>query len=67
MKVIKDFKEYLDIIDSLSLKLSKEQRKELENILTVMLTLLVAFKRDSNLGEVVFSWMDELKWTRTKK
>lgn len=50
MKVINDFKIYLDEIDRLSKGLDKEQKKELENILSVSLTLLVSLKKSSNLG-----------------
>lgn len=56
MKVIKDFKKYLDIIDKLSKPLDKEQKKQLENILSVMLTLLVSLKQTSKLGITTFKW-----------
>lgn len=56
MKITKDFKTYLDSIDELSKKLDKEQRKELENILTVMLMLLVSMKQSSNLGRNIYKF-----------
>ena len=56
MKVIKDFKDYLDIIDKLAKKLPAEQKRKLNTILSVMLTFLVSFKRDSKLGSITFPW-----------
>ena len=56
MKVVKDFKDYLDIIDKLALKLPPEDKNKLSNILSVMLTLLVSLKRDSHLGSIKFPW-----------
>ena len=50
MKVIKDLKTYLDEIERLSKPLDKEQKAELENILSVILTLLISLKKASNLG-----------------
>ncbi len=55
MKVIKDFKLYLDHIDKLSKTLPKNKRADLENILKVQLTLLVSLKKSSGLGKVKFS------------
>jgi hypothetical protein len=56
MKVIKDFKLYLDHIDTLSKTLPKIKRADLENILKVQLTLLVSLKKSSDLGKVKFDW-----------
>lgn len=56
MKVIKDYKKYLDHIDTLSKTLPKEKRADLENILKVQLTLLVSLKKSSELGKLKFSW-----------
>lgn len=53
MKVINDYKIYLDEIDRLSKNLSLKQKKELENILKVNLTMLVALKKSSKLGCVL--------------
>lgn len=50
MKVIKDLKLYLDEIERLSKPLEKEQKEQLENILSVVLTLLISLKKASNLG-----------------
>jgi len=57
MKVTKDLILYLEHIDTLSKKLPVKQQKELENILTVILGLLVALKRDSRLGRFFFTWV----------
>ena len=38
MKTIKDFKDYLDMIDDASKKLTPAKRDELDNILRVMLS-----------------------------
>lgn len=57
MKVTKDFIFYLKEVDKLSKRLSKEQRDDLENILKVMLTLLVALKQNSNLGKLSINWL----------
>lgn len=54
-RVVKDFQEYLYNIEELSKPLSVEQKSVLENVLAVQLAMLVAFKRDSKLGEVSFS------------
>ena len=56
MKTIKDFKTYLDEIDKLSKPLSSKQKRELENVLKVVLSLLICMKRDSGLGDLLFSW-----------
>jgi hypothetical protein len=56
MKVIKDFKLYLDHIDKLSKTLPKIKRADLENILKVQLTLLVSLKKSSELGKAKFDW-----------
>ena len=49
-KTIKDFKDYLDGIATLAKPLNSEQKEDLNNILKVQLSLLVALKRDSELG-----------------
>jgi len=56
-KTINDYKTYLDEIHTLSKALSKDQRKQLETILQVQLTLLVALKKSSHLGDIKFKWM----------
>lgn len=59
MQVIKDLKDYFDHIDVLSKTLRPDKKKELENILSVVLTLLVCMKNSSNLGR--FSFEEDLK------
>lgn len=56
MKVTKDLQTYLGEIDKLAKSLPKEKRSELENILSVMLTLLVSLKKSSRLGKINFDW-----------
>lgn len=51
-KTIKDYKDYLDIIQTLSKPLDSEQKKQLNTILESQLTLLVALKRDTGLGRI---------------
>lgn len=51
-KTIRDYKEYLDGIEVLAKPLDEEQKKQLNDILSAQLTLLVSLKRDSNLGGV---------------
>ena len=63
MKVTKDLIAYLEHIDTLSKDLDEDQETALENILSVILTLLVAFKKGSNLGEInkgLKHWLYEL-------
>ena len=50
MKEIADLIAYLKEIDKLQRPLKKEQREKLREIIRVILSLLVALKRDSNLG-----------------
>lgn len=57
MKVIKDFKDYLDYIEKLAKTLPPEKKVELENVLSVMLTLLVSLKKSSHLGHVSIDWL----------
>lgn len=49
-KVTNDFKKYLDDIELLSRPLDNSQKDDLETILSVQLSLLIAFKLNSNLG-----------------
>jgi len=56
MKVTKDLIKYLEHLDTLSKPLSKDQRAQLEGILSTILSLLVHLKRSSNLGKTVFPW-----------
>lgn len=56
MKVIKDFKDYLTGIEKLSKRLNPSQKRDLERILSSLLTLLVGFKKGSHLGEVFINW-----------
>jgi hypothetical protein len=57
---IKDFKKYLDHIEILAKPISKEQKKSLDNILKVMLTLLVSLKKSSNLGSVTWDAIEKV-------
>ena len=59
MKVTKDFKTYLDHIELLSKTLPPNKKKELEVILSSMLTLLVSLKKASGLGNYKFEWEDD--------
>lgn len=52
MKVIKDFQIYLGEIEKLTKRLDPKQKKELEKILTSLLTLLVSLRQASHLGEM---------------
>jgi len=54
-QTVKDYKFYLDRIEELGLELSKENQEVLENVLSVQLAMLIAFKRDSNLGVTTYS------------
>lgn len=56
-KTVKDFKTYLDGIEEMSKGLDAEQKADLENILAVMLTLLVALKQSSNLGRMSINFL----------
>lgn len=56
MKVIKDFQVYLTEIEKLSRPLSSAQKKQLETILTLVLTLLVSLRQASKMGEYRFPW-----------
>ncbi len=51
MKELHDLIDYLGEIDTLSKKLSKEQRDDLRGIITTILILLVALRKSSHLGE----------------
>ena len=59
MKVIKDFILYLEEIDKLAKKLKPEKKKQLETILSSMLTLLVCLKKASHLGEVSINFLED--------
>lgn len=61
MKVTKDFKAYLDHIDKLSKGLDKRERKELETILGVILTLVISLKHYSGLGSVSMEWLTKYR------
>lgn len=56
MKEIKDLIKYLEHIQTLQKNLSKEQEKDLANIIKVILILLVSLKKSSNLGQVRYSY-----------
>lgn len=56
MKTIKDLKLYLTHIEKLSKTLPKGKRVELDNIISVILTLLISLKKSSNLGKYKFTW-----------
>lgn len=58
-KPIKDLIFYLNEIDELRSKLSKDQKQELDTIIEVILTLLVSLKKSSNLGVVKYSFTRE--------
>lgn len=57
-KTIKDFKDYLDTIATLAKLLDAEQKEQINTILEVQLSLLVALKRDSKLGSYSINWLD---------
>ena len=57
-KTIKDYKAYLDIIATLAKPLDDEQKEQLNTILEVQLSLLIALKRDSHLGKYSINWLD---------
>lgn len=59
MKTIQDFKAYLDEVENLSKNLNEEQKKELENILSVVLTLIICLKKESNLGQYNINFIQE--------
>lgn len=56
-KTIKDYKDYLDMIAVLAKPLDEDQKEQLNTILEVQLSLLVALKRDSNLGKYSINWL----------
>ena len=51
MKEITDLITYLKQMDKMSETLSTKQKKQLSNIMAVVLTLIVSLKRDSGLGK----------------
>ena len=51
MKEIKDLVDYLNIMEKMSERLSTKQKKQMSTIISSVLTLMVAFKRDSGLGK----------------
>ena len=55
-KTINDYKDYLEYIKTLAKPLDDEQKKQLNDILSAQLSLLVALKRDSNLGSFNINW-----------
>ncbi len=56
MKITKDLILYISDMDEKSKKLPKESRDKLENIFSVILQLLIATKKSSNLGKTFFTW-----------
>lgn len=56
-KTIKDYKDYLDVIAILAKPLDDEQKEQLNTILEVQLSLLIALKRDSSLGSYSINWL----------
>ncbi len=52
MKVIKDLQGYLGEIEKMADELPKKQTRQLETILTSIMTLLVCLRKASNLGEI---------------
>lgn len=63
---IRNLKTYLDHIEDAAEKLDTEQDAQLANILSVQLSLLIALKKQSRLGEVNFDhlFVKEKKSTR---
>lgn len=49
-KLINDYKIYLDELERLSRKLDDKQKQDLFKVIESQLILLVAFKKQSNLG-----------------
>lgn len=64
--IVKDFKIYLDGIEKLSRPLSAGQRIKLNRVLSTILTLLIAFKRNSGLGHVDMGTFFDGKGKRKK-
>lgn len=57
MKEIKDLVYYLGEIDSLSQKLDNKQKKQLKEVIKVILILIVALKKSSNLGSISINFL----------
>lgn len=55
-KVFRDYHFYLDDMQELSAKLTREQQEELATILSSQITLLVALKKHSSLGNVTYNF-----------
>jgi len=51
MQEIRDLVDYLNEIEKMSERLSTKQKKQMSSIISSVLTLIVAFKRDSGLGK----------------
>ena len=67
MKITKDFIRYLEHIDTLSKSLEPERQRQLEVILESLLSLLVALKKSSNLGKVIYDFERNNKWFPSDK